>query len=71
MKWKWRGRRRKRREGEGKEEEEEEWGEGNTYPELYTAVAVLVFKEQWPSFFLFLNMMLISIRLARSYHITE
>ena len=38
MKWKWRGRRRKRREGE----EEEEWGGGSTYPELYTAVAVLV-----------------------------
>ena len=33
------GRRRKRREGE----EEEEWGGGSTYPELYTAVAVLVY----------------------------
>ena len=39
MKWKWRGRRRKRREGEG---EEEEWGGCSTYPELCTAVAVLV-----------------------------
>ena len=37
MKWRWRGRRRKRKEGE-----EEEWGGGSTYPELYTAVAVLV-----------------------------
>ena len=30
-------------EVKGEEEEEEEWGEGNTYPELYTAVAILVF----------------------------
>ena len=32
------GKGRKRRGGE----EEEEWGGGSTYPELYTAVAVLV-----------------------------